>query len=352
MSALYAVILPAEQHFATDTDTFAAAWLMQFQKLGVSRLYTPGLAEASPPAWLGAIASNLQVTSFDEKWPAMEAPFLIIKADASPYYELEGLPPWHQACRAGMTLALVRDLTPARSTAWTIGSRGAMTPDVGGRAARFQPLGVYYCSSTVWPRLWEAWQRSRRIELVPGIDHAGLPVPTTGKRTFKPGKGWTLFLDRDGVINERIIGGYVRTPDEFRLLPGVPEALQRLRRQFDRIVVVTNQQGIGKSLMTADDLGRVHEKLLAELGSFGVNIDGIYACPGLAGDNPPCRKPLPGMAIQALADHPAIDFERSVMVGDSESDIEFGRRLGMFTLKVGDQSHQADLCLGSLAEWS
>lgn len=162
-------------------------------------------------------------------------------------------------------------------------------------------------------------------------------------------KSWTLFLDRDGVINERIVGDYVRQPDQFHFLPGVPEALQVLRTMFGNIVIVTNQQGIGRNLMSVDDLALVHQAMAVSLEEVGVNLDGIYFCPFLATDQPVCRKPLPGMALQALADHPEIQFTRSVLIGDSTSDIAFGSRLGMYTIRIGDEDAQADMVVESLA---
>jgi D-glycero-D-manno-heptose 1,7-bisphosphate phosphatase len=162
-------------------------------------------------------------------------------------------------------------------------------------------------------------------------------------------QAWTLFLDRDGVINERIIGGYIQKPDQFVFLPGVIEALKVLRPVFARIIVVTNQQGIGKGIMTKEDLAVVHQRMLNELKQQDIFIDAVYFCPGLAMDNPICRKPLPGMAYQAMDQFPEIDLARSVMVGDSASDIDFGRRLGMVTVKIGEPTGMEGFQLDSLA---
>ena len=140
---------------------------------------------------------------------------------------------------------------------------------------------------------------------------------------------WTLFLDRDGVINKRIPGQYVRLWEEFEFLPGVLEALSLFQSIFGRIVIVTNQQGIGKDLMTEADLEAVHRQMLQEIHATGGRIDGVYHCPDLAYENSFCRKPNPGMAYQAKKDFPEIDFKRSLMAGNSLSDIQFGCRLGM-----------------------
>ncbi len=146
---------------------------------------------------------------------------------------------------------------------------------------------------------------------------------------FTPNASWTLFLDRDGVINQKWENDYVRTREAFIFLPGVKKALKHLASVFHRIIIVTNQQGIGKACMTHDDLIRIHGYMLEEIHRSGGRIDGIYYCSELAHDNPVSRKPNTGMAYEAKADFPAIVFEKSVVVGDSESDMEFGKRLGM-----------------------
>ncbi|MGF1533320.1 MAG: D-glycero-alpha-D-manno-heptose-1,7-bisphosphate 7-phosphatase [Bernardetiaceae bacterium] len=146
---------------------------------------------------------------------------------------------------------------------------------------------------------------------------------------------WTLFLDRDGVLNRKLAGDYVRSPQDLVLLPDVAEALLVLRPLFGRIIVVTNQQGIGKGLMSETDLNQVHEELYRQLGTAAHTIDRIYHCPDLATTHSPCRKPQIGMAQQAQQDFPEIDLSRSIIVGDSPSDMEFGRRAGMQTVFVG-----------------
>lgn len=138
-----------------------------------------------------------------------------------------------------------------------------------------------------------------------------------------------LFLDRDGVINTRIPGGYVSHPDDFEWMPGNPEAIAQLRPLFDYFFVVTNQQGIGKRLMTIAELQAVHDHMCAGLEKAGALPDRIYTCPDLKTAPNNCRKPSPKMGLQAKADFPDIDFGRSVMVGDSLSDLEFGHHLGM-----------------------
>lgn len=140
---------------------------------------------------------------------------------------------------------------------------------------------------------------------------------------------WTLFLDRDGVINRKLHNNYVKALNEFEILPGVLEALFVLKDWFSTILIVTNQQGIGKGLMTEENLSWIHKFLLAEVENAHGRIDAIYYCPHLAGEDCSCRKPGPGMAFQAKNDFNSIDFDKSIIVGDSQSDMEFGKKLGM-----------------------
>ena len=148
--------------------------------------------------------------------------------------------------------------------------------------------------------------------------------------------GNALFLDRDGVINRRIDGGYVRTPDELELLPGVAEAIAQLSACYSRIFIVTNQQGIGKGLMSEADLSAVHRKLTDAVTAAGGRIDRIYHCPSRKEAHDFRRKPNIGMALQARRDYPDINLHRSVMIGDAVTDMLFGRRCGMQTILVGE----------------
>jgi D-glycero-D-manno-heptose 1,7-bisphosphate phosphatase len=143
-----------------------------------------------------------------------------------------------------------------------------------------------------------------------------------------------LFLDRDGVLNVRTPGDYVRTPEMWVPAPGFEKAMPLLAAYFTHIIVVTNQAGIAKGLMTEDDLTTVHDKMLALTAEVGGRIDRIYHCPDLSDSGSTCRKPATGMAWLALTDFPDIDFAQSWMVGDSASDIEFGKTLGMKTVLI------------------
>jgi histidinol-phosphate phosphatase family protein len=142
----------------------------------------------------------------------------------------------------------------------------------------------------------------------------------------------TLFLDRDGVINRHIIGGYVTRFEEFELLPGVIEALRNLASRFDYIFIVTNQQGIGKGVFSIETLEKIHQQFIENVQNNVGRIDKIYFCPDLEGENSINRKPNPGMGLQALHEFPDIDLNSAVMVGDSELDLQFGKNLGVKTV--------------------
>ena len=146
-------------------------------------------------------------------------------------------------------------------------------------------------------------------------------------------KDWTLFLDRDGVINHEKKGDYIRNWTEFNFYAESLAALPLLAQKFDRIIITTNQKGIGKGLMTVADLDLIHQNMTNQIMELGGRIDAVYYCPDL--DNLSInRKPQPGMAYQAKEKFPSIDFTKSIMVGNRMSDMEFGRNAGMHTVFV------------------
>jgi len=149
---------------------------------------------------------------------------------------------------------------------------------------------------------------------------------------------WSLFLDRDGVINKRIIDGYVQKPSQFEFIKGSLEAIKQLSSLFKYIFIITNQQGIGKGLMTESELEIIHNHMLNQINQSDGRIDGIYFCPDLASKSPNCRKPGLFMAEAAKKDFPEIDFKKSIMVGDSLIDMEFGRNAGMQCIYIQSNS--------------
>lgn len=144
----------------------------------------------------------------------------------------------------------------------------------------------------------------------------------------------TVFLDRDGILNEKMPEGrYVTSWSEFKLLPGVPESLGRLNRAGMRVIVVSNQRCIALGICAAQDVEAIHIAFQNLLLSFGAHVDAFYFCPHNDGQCN-CRKPLPGLYELAVSAYPDINSESSVMIGDSLSDIEFGRGIGMLTVLV------------------
>lgn len=151
-------------------------------------------------------------------------------------------------------------------------------------------------------------------------------------------KSWSLFLDRDGVINVRIIDNYVKTIDEFNFIHGSKEAIVEFSNHFGKIFVVTNQQGIGKGYMTERNLLDVHHYMQSEIEASGGKLTEIFFAPQLASKKSHYRKPNTGMGLKAKELYPEVNFKKSIMVGDSDSDILFGKNLGMITVKIGDEA--------------
>lgn len=146
-------------------------------------------------------------------------------------------------------------------------------------------------------------------------------------------KDWTLFLDRDGVINEEVIGDYIRTWQEFTFKPGSLEAIALLTPLFKRIIIITNQKGVGKGFMTLEALRHIHDHMQNEILTAGGNIDKVYFCTSLD-NNDINLKPNTGMALHAKADFPEIDFSKSIVVGNMPNDLLLGRAIGAFNIYI------------------
>jgi len=143
----------------------------------------------------------------------------------------------------------------------------------------------------------------------------------------------TLFLDRDGVINRQLPNDYVKCWEEFEFMPGILEAMAKWNQNFKHIIMITNQRGIGKGLMTETELIEIHKNMIEKIESYGGRIDKIYYCTAV-NENDPNRKPNIGMALQAKRDFPDIDFNKAIMIGDSESDMEFAKNINCKFLMI------------------
>lgn len=137
-----------------------------------------------------------------------------------------------------------------------------------------------------------------------------------------------IFLDRDGTLN--VSHGYVNHEARFRLYPFAVDAIRLVRSQDYLAVVITNQSGVGRGLYAESLVGRVHAELNATLEAAGTRLDGLYYCPHDPGQGCPCRKPAPGMILQAQHELD-IDLERSYMIGDAYSDLRAGWAAGTRT---------------------
>ena len=155
-------------------------------------------------------------------------------------------------------------------------------------------------------------------------------------------KTWTLFLDRDGVINHEKEMDYVLNFHEFRFYDKVFDAIRLFNQLFARVIIVTNQRGVEKELMTEEDLIDLHRQMMSTIENNGGKIDAIFYCTSLTNEHPN-RKPNPGMAFLAKESFPEIDFSKSIMVGNNLSDMLFGRNAGMHTVFV--QTTSPDLPL-------
>lgn len=155
---------------------------------------------------------------------------------------------------------------------------------------------------------------------------------------FNP--AWTLFLDRDGVINEQITNSYVMQWDDFSFIPGSIKAIKTLSEIFGRIVVITNQAGVGKGLMTERQMDEIHRLMIKTVDLLDGRIDKVYSATELPNAATTHRKPLPTMGLMAKKDFPEIDFSKSVMIGDSLVDMQFGKNLGMVTIFIDNKKEK------------
>lgn len=190
-------------------------------------------------------------------------------------------------------------------------------------------------------------------------DLAQLPI-----NLKKIDRNWTLFLDRDGVINEDKPNSYIFNPDEFIFYDGLlnkgnkPGAFKKFTELFGRIIIITNQRGVGLGLMSEQNLLDIHHKLVTAVTASGGRIDHIYYSPA-TDKKDPGRKPNTGMAVQVKKDFPSVDFSRSIMVGNNFSDMQFGKNAGMYTVFVKTTNagvelpyQDIDLLYDSLADFA
>lgn len=157
-----------------------------------------------------------------------------------------------------------------------------------------------------------------------------------------------LFCDRDGTII--VDQHYPRDASAVRLLPGASAALRSAAEQGFLLVLVSNQSGVARGLVLRSEAQQVHEACVAQLAAEGVQIRASYYCFHGPEDGCACRKPLPGMLLQAAAEHD-IDMGASWMIGDKPSDVEAGRAAGLRTIAFGSTAGSADAQLENWSDW-
>src|SRR5205809_7571670 len=170
---------------------------------------------------------------------------------------------------------------------------------------------------------------SRVFGRIPTVDNTSSPA---------------VFVDRDGTIIQD--ADYCSDPKQVQIFPGVPEALRRLKSKGFKLIVITNQSGIGRGLFTIEQYRAVEAEVLRQLGN-GL-IDATYFCPDVPGQHSSCCKPASGMILQATREH-EIDLSRSFFIGDKEIDAECGRNAGVRTIRVRT-GFDRDTS-GSIADW-
>ena len=157
-------------------------------------------------------------------------------------------------------------------------------------------------------------------------------------------KSAAVFVDRDGTIMHDC--DYCSDPKDVHVFPGVPEALRRLKSKGFKLIIITNQSGIGRGLFSVDQYRAVEAEVLRQLGDGLINA--TYFCPDVPGQHSSCRKPAPGMILQAAREH-RIDFRRSFFIGDKEIDVECGHNAGTRAIRV-QTGFQRDMTR-SMADW-
>jgi D-glycero-D-manno-heptose 1,7-bisphosphate phosphatase len=153
-----------------------------------------------------------------------------------------------------------------------------------------------------------------------------------------------VFVDRDGTIMQD--ADYCSDPQQVRIFPRVVEALRLLKSKGFKLIIVTNQSGIGRGFFTIEQYRAVEAEVLRQLGD-GL-IDATYFCPDVPGQRSSCRKPAPGMIVEATREH-QIDLARSFLIGDKEIDAECGRNAGVRTIRVRTGFDRETS--GSMADW-
>jgi len=153
------------------------------------------------------------------------------------------------------------------------------------------------------------------------------------KKLLNKKKKRAVFLDRDGLINKKPAEhDYIKNWKEFKFLPNVAKAIRQLNKDF-LVIVISNQRGVGRGIMSKEDVVDIHNRMRKALEKQNATIDGVYFCPHNIEDNCNCRKPKPGLLLKAARDF-KIDLPKSYMIGDDLSDVEAGKKVGLKTILI------------------
>ena len=246
--------------------------------------------------------------------------------------------PMHIAAAFGVPVVAVFGPTDSRTTA----------PFGAGHALVRQPVDCSPCLLRECPIDHRCMTRVTVDEVCQAaiVQLASRQAPASDAPRSAPGTqhlplhGVTVFLDRDGTTNRDT--GYIKTPDELQIFPGAVEAVARLKQAGARVVMITNQSGIGRGLFSVETLGAIHARLRAVFEAGSAPFDGLYYCPHHPDDDCACRKPGTMMVERAVADL-GLDLSRAYVVGDQRRDIDLARRIGAkgILMTTGPTSAQA-----------
>jgi len=142
-----------------------------------------------------------------------------------------------------------------------------------------------------------------------------------------------VFVDRDGTMAEDV--SYCSCPEDFNLFPATARAIRLLNEHDFKVIVITNQSGIGRGYFNEETLAQIHDKMRSDLAKEGACVDAIYYCPHHPDDNCDCRKPKPKLVLQAAKDF-NIDLRHSFLIGDLQIDIDLGKAIGCHSILIGD----------------
>lgn len=350
-------VIISAHHFAQAIEDYIADLPASFPRVRV-------VVESSPRGTAGAVADIAKHWNED---------FLVLYGDVMMDVDVKHFVSWHMSKAADVSLALHPNDHPFDSDLVMVEDDGRISgwhpsPHDGQWRRNLVSAGLYMmhprvltsvpstgmvdfgkhvfpilvksnvCFGYVTPEYLKDMGTPKRLKEVRGDLASGL-IPRRSRQHARP----TIFLDRDGVINEYI--SHIHILDDFRLLQGVASAIRHMNQAGYLVVVVTNQPVVARGLCSEDDVRHMHCKMETLLGNEGAYVDAIYFCPhhpdkGFEGENVKykieceCRKPKTGMVRQAVKDW-NIDLASSWLIGDSVRDVACGRAAGIKTIAVG-----------------